>query len=192
MKDLSHYSELAAMFRYPDENLKHQAIAWRKIIEQYDQGLSIYLTPFINHLENTTLEYQQEYYVSTFYVQPVCCLEIGYVLFGEDFKRGQFLANLKTEHRNAGNDCGTELPDNLTVLLTLLPKLANPRFAEELAFSLMIPAVREIIARFMSVDNYYKSLLILLATIMETDFPESEFEKFSFENHKPQPLMKQI
>jgi nitrate reductase assembly molybdenum cofactor insertion protein NarJ len=146
----------------------------------------MHLDPFIQYIEITPIEFQQEYYVSTFDVQPLCCLDIGYVLFGEDNRRGQFLANLKAEHRKAGNDYGTELPDNLTVLLTLLPKLTDSLFAEELVVSLVIPAVNEIISEFRSDRNHYKALLRIVAAIMERDYQGSPFERFQIPKRRIQ------
>jgi len=180
MKDLSHYTSLAGMFRYPSEDLRKHTHEWRNVILKYDPELAGDLVLFIAHLNKKKTEYQQEYFVSTFYVQPLCCLDIGYVLFGEDYRRGQFMANLKMEHRLAGNDCGTELPDHLPVLLTLLPKLSDADFAEELVFSLMVPALNEIIAGFKADNNHYKGLLRIVKSIMEKDFPDSKFERFQF------------
>lgn len=168
------------MFRYPSEKLKDHSDEWRKIIRKYDPELIRLLDPFTGHLAGKKLEYQQEYFVSTFDVQPLCCLDIGYTLFGEDYRRGQFMANLKAEHRKTGNACGTELPDHLPVIMTLLPKLKDESFAEELVFSLVSPALHEIIAGFRSNDNYYKDLLSIVVTIMDKDFPESSFERFVF------------
>jgi nitrate reductase molybdenum cofactor assembly chaperone len=178
MKDLGHYSILAEMFGYPSELGDPRTGDWRNIVMKYDPELSRYLEPFINHIDNHTIEYRQEYFVSTFDVQPLCCLDIGYVLFGEDYRRGQFMANLRMEHRNAGNDCGKELPDHLPVILNLLPKLADEKFAEEIVWSLLIPAVEEMIAGFRSDDNHYKGLLRIILAVMNRDFPASEFERF--------------
>lgn len=178
MKDLTHYTSLAELFRYPSEDLRKHTDEWRNITLRYNPDLMVYLDPFFKHIDNESIEYRQEYFVSTFYVQPLCCLDIGYVLFGEDYRRGQFMANLKMEHRLAGNDCGTELPDHLPVLLTLLPKMQDGRLAEELVFSLMIPALHEMIEVFKSDDNYYKGLLRIVLMIMERDYPQSEFESF--------------
>jgi len=72
------------------------------------------------------------------------------------------------------------LPDHLPNILTLLPKLGERKLAEELVCSLMIPALHKMINDFQSNDNIYKELLMILVSIMETDFPDSEFEKFSF------------
>lgn len=180
MKGLSHYTVLAKLFRYPSDDLRKYTGRWKSIISKYDQGLSSYLEPFIEMIDNKTLEYQEEYFVSTFYVTPLCCLDIGYVLFGEDYRRGEFMANLSREHRLAGNEYSTELPDHLPVLLTLLPKMKDADLAEELAYSLMIPALHEMINTFKTDGNVYKDLLRLLAAVMEKDFPESKYEKFTF------------
>lgn len=189
MKDLSHYNTLAKLFNYPSVEMKRYTGEWRSIIMKYDPGLSSYLEPFIEMIDNKTLEYREEYFVSTFYVTPLCCLDIGYILFGEDYRRGEFMANLSCEHRLAGNDCGTELPDHLPVLLTLLPKMKDARLAEELAFSLMIPALNEMIYTFRTDGNVYKDLLRLLAAIMVKDFPDSKYEKFTFRKGEQQKEM---
>lgn len=178
MKDLNHYASLAAMFKYPSEDLRKHTDEWNKIIMRYDPELSGYLDPFLRHVNNVSIVCQEEYFVSTFYVQPLCCLDIGYVLFGEDYRRGQFMANLKMEHRLAGNDSGTELPDHLPVLLTLIPKLQSKEFAEELVVSLIVPALNELIAGFRTDENHYKGLLRIVLKIMEKDFPDSKFERF--------------
>jgi nitrate reductase assembly molybdenum cofactor insertion protein NarJ len=166
--------------------MKEYISGWKNIIEKYDPDLLVNLDPFIHYIENTPMEFQQEYFVGTFDVQPLCCLDIGYILFGEDNRRGQFLANLKAEHRKAGNDYGTELPDNLTALLTLLPKLTDSLFAEELVVSLVIPAVNEIISGFRSDRNHYKALLRIIAAIMEKDYPCSQFERFQIPKRRIQ------
>lgn len=178
MTELNHYISLAEMFRYPSEDLQKYAGEWSKIIRGYDPELMLYLDPFLRHVKNESIECQEEYFVSTFYVQPMCCLDIGYVLFGEDYRRGQFMANLNMEHRLAGNERGTELPDHLPVLLTLIPKLQDKEFAEELVVSLIVPALNELIAGFRTDENLYKGLLRIVLKIMEKDFPDSKFERF--------------
>jgi nitrate reductase molybdenum cofactor assembly chaperone len=182
MKDLSHYGLLAELFRYPSSDLKNYIGTWEEIIAGYDPGLARKLDPFIAHIKEQTLSYQQEYYVGTFDVQAMCFLDIGYVLFGEDYKRGVFLVNIKKEQIKAANDCGSELPDHLPNILTLLPKMKDPDLAEELIYSLLIPAVHTMILRFRSQNNVYKGLLELLMTIMESDYPFSTYEKIDTSN----------
>jgi len=180
MKDLSHFKILAEMFRYPTDNLKACSEKWEEIISMYNASLTSKLYPFINHINEKPASYQQEYYISTFDVQAMCFLDIGYVLYGEDYKRGIFLVNIKKEQIKAENDCGSELPDHLPNILTLLPKIADPDLAEELIYSILIPALHQMILKFRDTNNIYKGLLEILVNIMETDFPASAFEKFTF------------
>jgi len=180
MKDLTHYKTLAEMFRYPTDDLRTFPGKWRDIIPVYDPELILKLDPFTTHINEKPLPFQQEYYISTFDVQAMCFLDIGYVLFGEDYKRGVFLVNIKKEQVKACNDCGSELPDHLPNILTLLPKIQDADLAEELVYSLLIPAIHEMILKFSNGNNLYKGLLEILVTIMEKDYPVSSFDKFNF------------
>ncbi len=190
MKDLIHYKLLAEMFRYPSGDLKTYSDKWRDIIAAYDPELMKKLDLFINHAIEKPLSFQQEYYIRTFDVQAICFLDIGYVLFGEDYKRGVFLVNIKKEQLKAGNDCGSELPDHLPNILTLLPKMEDADLAEELIYSLLIPAIHELILKFSNTSNLYKGLLEILVTIMEKDYPVSDFERFNFSVRKKSDLFR--
>jgi nitrate reductase assembly molybdenum cofactor insertion protein NarJ len=180
MKDLTHYTVLAEMFRYPTKGLDTHSERWRNIITQRVPELAFKLEPFISHIHEKHVSFQQEYYIRTFDVQAVCFLDIGYILYGEDYKRGVFLVNIKKEQDKAGNDCGYELADHLPNVLTLLPKLEDSKLAEELVFSLLIPSIHEMIAKFRSTSNFYKELLEILVAIMEADYPFSGYERFIF------------
>ncbi|RIH64220.1 hypothetical protein D1164_02510 [Mariniphaga sediminis] len=184
MKDLTHYTDLAAIFRYPTPKRESFIGVWRKIIWNglTEQGPKLEM--FITHVQEKTIAAQQEYYISTFDVQAVCYLDIGYVLYGEDYNRGIFLANMKKEQENAGNDCGSELPDHLPNMLTLLPKLGDQNLAEELVVSIMIPALEKMIESFQATDNVYKGMLEVLLNVMKNDYPASEFERFNFSSQE--------
>ena len=90
----------------------------------------------------------RELHTRTFDVQAITSLDIGYTLFGEDYKRGALLANLSREHTRAGNDCGAELADHLPNVLRLLPKLTDLALQEEFVRVLLAPALREMIREF--------------------------------------------
>lgn len=188
MKDLTHYKLLAEMFRYPSDDLKTYSEKWIDIIGRYNPSLMPKLDLFNIHAYEKPLSFQQEYYIRTFDVQAICFLDIGYVMFGEDYKRGVFLVNMKKEQLKAGNDCGSELPDHLPNILTLIPKMEDADLAEEMIYSLLIPAIHELILKFSNTDNLYKGLLEILVTIMETDYPDSAFERFSFSVRKKSDL----
>jgi nitrate reductase assembly molybdenum cofactor insertion protein NarJ len=90
----------------------------------------------------------QELHTRTFDVQAITSLDIGYTLFGEDYKRGALLANLSAEHARAGNDCGLELADHLTNVLRLLPRMADADVREDFVRLLLVPALMAMLAEF--------------------------------------------
>lgn len=180
MKDIKHYAILAKLFNYPSEQLDNEVDLCRDVLKEYSQDFETKFEPFLRHVKEKPLSYQQEYYSGTFDVQPVSTLDVGYVLFGDDYRRGVFLVNMQREHIMAGNECGRELPDHLPNVLTLLPLIRDKVFAEELICSLIIPALTEMIRRFRKTENHYRSLLEILLCVMENDFPSSSYERFQF------------
>jgi nitrate reductase assembly molybdenum cofactor insertion protein NarJ len=100
------------------------------------------------------------------------------VLFGEDYKRGEFLVNLKEEYRKADLSWGSELPDHLPYLLLLISETKEKDFVEELCWCLLIPALKEMIRNFRSETNVYKGLLQMLLVVLETDFQHVPYEQY--------------
>lgn len=184
MSNLTHYTALAEVFRYPSPEREHFINEWRKIVWEFCPELEPELEQFIAHIGQKSVAEQQEYYISTFDVQALCFLDIGYVLYGEDYNRGVFLAYMKREQREAGNDCGSELPDHLPNVLTLLPKIKDTVLAEELIVSMMIPALQRMVDSFRIDGNVYQGMLSILLQVMQNNFPDSEFEKFTFSSRK--------
>jgi len=171
---------LAELFRYPGPELAQNANEVRNLLEaRYPQLVQLY-KPFLDHATKRDLHTLEEYYIKTFDVQAVCYLDVGYVIFGEDYKRGEFLVKIQELQNLSGNDCGVELADHLPNILTLLPKMRDPKEAEEIAVTVTIPALKLMIKNFKS-RNAYKNLLKVLLGIMHSSFPDSEFEAFQFE-----------
>lgn len=179
MKDLNHYKILADVFRYPDEHHEEYTQKLLKMVSDELSDKAETLRQLIeNHLK-LSIHRQQEYYMKTFDVQAVCYLDIGYVLFGEDYKRAQLLVNLQSEHKEAGVDCGNELGDHLPNVLTLLSRTTNPDFAEELGFIITVPAVRFMLMKFKNINNYYKDLLEVLLVFLQRDFKGEQLAEYA-------------
>ena len=159
------------MFRYPDEHIVEYSNKFLDMIVAELPEKAMAMQQLIDIHTQLSVREQQEYYLKTFDVQAVCYLDIGYVLFGEDYKRAQLLVNLQSEHKNAGIDCGSELGDHLPNVLNLLSKTADPDFAEELGFIITSPAVRFMLTKFKNItSNYYKDLLEVLYEFLQRDF----------------------
>lgn len=148
MKLLAHYHSLGELFEYPDSDYPAKV---RKLINlldgNYDRSVAE-LERFLELLPVTELRSMQELYTRSFDVQAITTLDIGYVLFGDDYKRGELLANLNREHRQVNNDCGRELADHLPNLLRLIGKLKQNELLDELIEEIVAPAVAIMIREF--------------------------------------------
>lgn len=100
----------------------------------------------------------QELYAQTFDLNPNCALEIGYHLFGEDYKRGAFLANLRETENPFDLGQEEQLPDYLPVLLRLLVHLNDDDLRGSLAAYCLIPGLEKIITAFKD-ENPYLGLI---------------------------------
>jgi nitrate reductase delta subunit len=112
----------------------------------------------------------QELYVQTFEFNPACTLEIGWHLFGENYERGEFLVRMREQLRRHGVGESAELPDHLTHLLALIPRMDRSEAAELVGQS-VLPAVARI--REALKDNSYGALIAAIETALDADFPDA-------------------
>ncbi|MEB2313587.1 MAG: hypothetical protein OZ921_14675 [Sorangiineae bacterium] len=142
------YDAIAAALAFPGPSFEKELRRIVSLLEDACPEAAERLEKFERLLPKGDVIAQQELHTRTFDVQPITSLDIGYTLFGEDYKRGAVLANLANEHVRAGNDCGMELGDHLTNVLRLLPKLTDDELRGELVEVLVGPALREMIREF--------------------------------------------
>ncbi len=142
------YDALAGLFAYPGQGFAafvgRTAASLARTCPRAAQQIEM----FCGQLPRNGLDALQELHTRTFDVQAITSLDIGYTLFGEDYKRGALLANLSAEHGRAGNDCGLELADHLTNVLRLLPRMADLEVREDFVRLLLVPALMAMLAEF--------------------------------------------
>lgn len=114
-------SELAALLHYPDATTLEGA-----------PGVSA----FYDEVAHVSLEGLQELYTTTFDLNPVATLEVGWHLWGEQYERGRFLAEMRERQDALGLDAGNELPDHLTVLLPMLARTGDGALAANVVTAL--------------------------------------------------------
>jgi len=162
------YQVLAPLFEYPDAGYPDIV----KDIEEYltgsYPGAAADLGRFLELLPADDLQAMQELFTRSFDVQAATTLDVGYVLFGDDYKRGILLANLNAEHRTAGIDTGTELGDHVPNLLRLMAVIEDEDVLHDLAYAILGPALLEMIGEFStdrieeknkSYKKHYKTLI---------------------------------
>lgn len=115
---------------------------------------------FLDHVSGLSRETLEETYTATFECNPALHLYAGFLLFGESYKRGALLVELKKTLGEHGIPLGTELPDFIPTLLKLLARLpAATQDAEELRAFCLYPAMRKLVEGIKNLDNPYSSLL---------------------------------
>ena len=203
----SHYPDIGKLFLYPDKNTAELAARCLGLATDAYPDAVADLNRFAKFVMTHNAERIEEIYTRTFHIQAICYLDLGYVIFGEDYKRGEFLVNMKREQNEAENDCGDELPDNLTNVLSLLPLLSDTDFRDELVVKILVPAVKKMLSEFDSSRmemkkkalqkkhraliqedeehiNIYEYLLRGLLAVLQSDFAQALLVK---QEHEPRP-----
>lgn len=146
--EYSQYPVLAQLFYFPGEDYPQKVNRCHNMLKEAYRDLAGDFEPFREFVENTGTARLAQIYMRTFDIQALCCMDVGYVLFGEDYTRGKILANLNKEHHQAGIDCRGELADRLPNMLRLLPHLQDHEKREEMIQYLLKPALDKMIAEF--------------------------------------------
>jgi len=147
-QSIEHYNLFAEVFIYPTTTYTHMVKALQEFLEIKYSKAAKELRCFTDIIINLSLAALEELYTRSFDVQAITTIDLGYVLFGEDYKRGALLVNLNREHKAAGNDCQTELSDHLPNILRLLPKMQNKLLRAELVEKILSPSLEKIIGEF--------------------------------------------
>lgn len=165
---MSPYRAFAGVFDYPDVNVSGR-------LDECTSELTIALPAGAELLRKFREAHRemgtsrlQEIYTTTFDMQPDCALNLSYHLFGEDQRRGIFLAKLKELYEQAGVDTGTELPDHLCLMLRYVATEASMATKPDLIADCLHPAVCKI-ARGVDVSNPYRCALDALLLWLENE-----------------------
>jgi len=151
----AHYEHLAKLFDYPwvdyprwvqsaYDRLAGRCVLAAAHIAEFAQLLPTEGGP----LTQEALDEVQEIFTRSFDVQAVTTLSVGYLMFGDDYKRGELLVNLRREQRDVNIDEGTELPDHLPNVLRLLARWEDRELAREFVEEVLHPAVEQMIGEF--------------------------------------------
>ncbi len=166
--DYSNYDLIADLFDYPQKGYFEKITKVHDFLEKTNPKAASHIKFFLNLIPKDHLDEIQELFTRSFDVQSITTLDVGYVLFGDDYKRGELLANLTREHRDAGIDTGIELADHLPNMLRLIAKMQDQELMRELVREIIFPALKKMIKEFdpdrlqikkKSYKKHYKTLI---------------------------------
>lgn len=139
---------LAALTDFPQKGFVEAVKEVQLLLDGKYPLLADVLEPFAHFVSTASMDEMQELYTRTFEVQAVTTLDLGYLLFGDDYKRAELLVNLNREHALVGNVCGTELADHLPNVIRLVARMQDEPAKRELAEKLICPALQKMISEF--------------------------------------------
>ncbi|MCF8242108.1 MAG: hypothetical protein K9J16_12030 [Melioribacteraceae bacterium] len=142
------YEIYADVFAYPGDSLKGKIDTVQQYLNtNYPEAAKLF-NDFTVFAKSADPKSWEEIYTRSFDVQALTTLDLGYVLFGDDYKRGELLVNLNNEHKKADNACGNELSDHLPNVLRLLAKLEDEELRADIISLILYPALRKIESEF--------------------------------------------
>lgn len=164
------YAKLAVLLSYPGENYHQSCDACVELLHHAPRIVQKEFLQFRDGIGGLSIEEMQELFTRTFDLNPVCTLEIGWQLYGEDYGRGEFLVKMR-EHLRAYEIAESgELPDHLSHALALLPKLEGAE-AGEFASFYMLPAIDKMRSAWKENRNAYAGLLDATFELLKSEYP---------------------
>ena len=148
VKERTHYCLIAELFEYPAEDFPRKVREITDCVSNRYPEAAAALNRLLDLLPAPDVAAMQELFLRSFDVQAITTLDVGYVLFGDDYKRGKLLAHLSREHRTVENDCRKELADHLPNMLRLIGMHPDQALVEELVSEILAPALRAMIGEF--------------------------------------------
>ncbi len=150
---------LSLLLQYPDIQIKKVEFKeWDFFKKTFSNDERV--NKIIKYFKDTDLIELQKQYVNLYDINPCTHLYAGYVILGDDLKRGVLLQKLKEEYNQCHIDLKNELADYIPLLIKLISKHKDEILRRELIQYLLLPAL-DILVNNMEA-SIYKDLLIIL------------------------------
>lgn len=149
---------LAAVLRYPNEGYDTLVAACVAALGETCEAARRELDAFADEIRSLSQAEVEELFTQTFDLNPACCLDVGWHLYGEAYERGRFLVKLRGLLRDHGIVENGELPDHLSHVLLLMGRLM-PDAGADLVREAVAPALEKMGAVLAQTDNPYRHVL---------------------------------
>lgn len=159
------YSLFAEILGYPECPIgKAVGDCMAELVPEFPDAHA-HIADFQNAVAGRSLGQLQETYTYAFDLRPDCTPNLGYHLFGDDGRRGLFLAELKGRMEARGIPLGFELPDHISLLLRYLEAVEEER--APVVEDCLLPAVSRMVEILDSTENPYKHALRALLSLLQ-------------------------
>jgi nitrate reductase molybdenum cofactor assembly chaperone NarJ/NarW len=166
--DIGVLGQIGLLLAYPRGDYGDRLELCRTARPLGDAEADSLLGSFVRQIQSLPLEKVQELYTHTFDLNPVCALEVGWQLHGEDYARGEFLVAMRKQLRLHCIPESRELPDHLSCVLSLRDRM-EPEEARNFTEASLLPALNKMLAGFPERSNPYRNLLLAIAKLLSSD-----------------------
>lgn len=152
---------------YPREGYRSSVAECRQLLAGTDPEAAAAVGAFCDATAELGTSELEELYTRTFDLNPVCTLEVGWHVYGEQYRRGRFLVQTRELLSQVGIDERGELPDHLMSLLPAVARLA-PDEAATFAGTYLLPAVDKMLKGLAGKANPYEQILTAVRRVLGT------------------------
>ena len=121
---------------------------------------------FVDEVGALDLARWEELHTATLDLSPLFVPYVGHVVWGENYRRGAFMADLKADMERIGVDLAGELPDHIEPVLRYLAAADEPLADLTAAIGGAVASMQETLQR-EAADNPYNHLLGATAAAVE-------------------------
>jgi nitrate reductase delta subunit len=170
MTHASHpYELLAELFEFPTARALATAERCGLQLSLRNPEATRAVARFASWVAGSELVQIEEEYARTFEAQPGGCLEVGYQLYGDDYRRGLFLMRIQAAAHAHAIAPGDALADHLSSMLRLLARMSIFEDPRTLADESVLPACARLLAS-LDVRSPYRALLEATCLLLAGDF----------------------
>lgn len=156
---------LAAVLIYPERDYSERVMRCRDVAAVEAPAALEQIEALMANIEGKSLSELEEGYIQTFDLNPLCSLDTGWQLFGEEYNRGLYMVRLRNEMHRFDIPETTELPDHLTNALRVLGRMPEEE-AISFAVCCLVPAVDKLLGA-VKKGNAYRPLIQGIANLLE-------------------------
>ena len=124
------------------------------------------LLNFFGEIEQLSLSGWEELHTRTLDLAPIFAPYVGFVIFGENYQRGEFMAGVKVAQDDVGIDRRGELPDHLEPVLRYLETTDQPLPSLVEVFAQAVSKMKKTLKE-AEADNPYRHVLAAVAEAAE-------------------------
>jgi len=161
---MGEYEAVALALEYPGPgSLEKLKESWEAL-----PGGSVrkHLLRFFGEIEQLSPAGWEELHTRTLDLAPIFAPYVGFVIFGENYQRGEFMAGLKGAQDEAGIDRRGELPDHLEPVMRYLEAVDLPFPGLVEVFAQAVAKMKKTLQE-AEADNPYRHVLAAAAEAAE-------------------------